>query len=112
MARHVRETPVPPSRRGVHALPGALEALVLSCLEKEAIMRPRSMAALRDSIAAIDLEPWTEADARSWWRERAHRVREYRSRRGRSDSSPTTVMVDMSQRQLPALESTQAVQAQ
>ena len=112
MARHVRETPVAPSRRGVHGVPGALEALVLSCLEKEAIMRPRTMSALRDAVAAIDIEPWTEADARAWWRERAHRVREYRSSRGRSDSSPMTVMVDMSQRQLPALESTQAVQAQ
>ncbi len=111
MARHVRETPVRPSLRG-RPVPGALEALVLSCLEKEPIMRPRSMAALREAVAMIELEPWTEEDARAWWRERAHRVRDYRSRRGRSDSSPTTVMVDMSQRQLPALDSTRVVQAQ
>jgi serine/threonine-protein kinase len=112
MARQVREAPVPPSQRSGRDLPGGFEALVLACLEKEPIMRPRSMVALRAAIDRLDVEPWTEAVARNWWRERAHRVRDARLRREQQDSAPTTVVVDLGERQAPGLESTQTVQAQ
>jgi hypothetical protein len=94
-------------------VPAGFEALVLGCLEKEPIMRPRSMVALRAAIDRLDVEPWTDAVARNWWRERAHRVREARARREEQDGARTTVVVDLSDRRKAAgLDSTQSVRAQ
>jgi serine/threonine-protein kinase len=68
IARHMRDTPVPPSRRVELPVPPALEQLVLSCLTKEPAGRPRNAADLSQALAAIDGEPWGEEQAREWWR--------------------------------------------
>ena len=113
MARQVREAPVPPSQRCGRDVPAGFESLVLACLEKEPIMRPRSMVALRAAIDRLDVEPWTDAVARNWWRERAHRVRDARARREQQPSAPTTLVVDLAERrEAAALDSTQSVRAQ
>ena len=52
-------------------IPGALEGVVLSCLEKDPERRPRDARALQDALDAAGVEPWTEADARGWWAARA-----------------------------------------
>ena len=67
IAMTLRDEPVPPSQRTGNAIPPALERLVLSCLAKKAYDRPRSVAELSRALAAIDVPPWTEEQAREWW---------------------------------------------
>ncbi len=71
LGHHLHTRPVPPSERLGHALPGSLEEVVLSCLEKDPERRPRDARALQDALAAAGVPPWTEADARAWWDARA-----------------------------------------
>jgi serine/threonine-protein kinase len=98
MARQVREAPVPPGQRLGRQLPRALEALVMGCLEKEPDARPSSMTALREAMEQLDCGSWSEADARRWWQERAHRVLAVQGGREEPGSAPTTVVVDMARR--------------
>ena len=54
IAKHIRDAPVPPSRRSELPVPAALDRVVLSCLEKQPADRPRDAATLSRSLAAID----------------------------------------------------------
>src|SRR5262245_21963594 len=66
---HANTPPVPPSGRTELPIPAALDALVLSCLAKERDHRPQSARALLQHLDAVPLtEPWTEDQAREWWR--------------------------------------------
>ncbi|MEL6189157.1 MAG: serine/threonine-protein kinase, partial [Myxococcota bacterium] len=65
--RHRHEAPVRPSERLGRALPEALEAVVLGCLEKSPEDRPASAQRLGQLFAASVEEPWTPADAEAWW---------------------------------------------
>jgi serine/threonine-protein kinase len=67
VAKHLRESPVPPSRRTDLPVPLALEALVLACLAKSPADRPASAAALRRALAGVEAEPWGEEQAGRWW---------------------------------------------
>jgi tRNA A-37 threonylcarbamoyl transferase component Bud32 len=69
VARHLRNEPVPPSLRAKVEVPQPLEALVLKCLAKRPSERPVDAAALRESLEAMKLRPWTDAEAREWWTE-------------------------------------------
>jgi hypothetical protein len=40
----------------------------MACLSKAAKDRPESAAELARSLAAIDGEHWTQAQAKEWWR--------------------------------------------
>ena len=66
-AQHLQAAPTPPSQRGPHVVPPALEHIVLSCLAKKPEDRPHSAAALDQQLAAAAVEPWSDADARQWW---------------------------------------------
>jgi serine/threonine-protein kinase len=68
IAKHLSTTPVPPSRRTSVTLPASLDELVLRCLAKDPDQRP-SAAELARSLAAIDVEPWSEEAAITWWRD-------------------------------------------
>jgi serine/threonine-protein kinase len=68
IARHLRSDPVPPSERAPFDVPPALDRLVLGCLAKKPEDRPRSAGELARSLAAAGVEPWTDAQAREWWR--------------------------------------------
>ena len=70
IAKHLSARPVPPSQRANVRVPAELERLVLACLSKEPAERP-SAAALHRSLAAVDVEQWTEEDAKEWWREKS-----------------------------------------
>ena len=74
-AAHLHERPEPPSERLGTPVDEVLEELLLDCLQKDAAHRPRDARALRDALSGIELDPpWTERDARVWWR--THEARE------------------------------------
>lgn len=68
---HVSTPPVPPSKHLQEKLPGALEALVLECLEKTPERRPASAEALREQLERLDIPRWTRAEAQRRWTETA-----------------------------------------
>jgi eukaryotic-like serine/threonine-protein kinase len=65
---HLHTPPTPPSERLGRALPKALEAWVLACLEKDPARRPSSAseAAERLSLWGLDGD-WSPTQAREWW---------------------------------------------
>jgi serine/threonine-protein kinase len=67
MSKHLQAAPVPPSERGAFTIPAGLDALVLSCLAKKPEERPQSVAELDRRLSAIDVEPWTDLQAKEWW---------------------------------------------
>jgi serine/threonine-protein kinase len=69
VARHLNDTPVPPSRRTTQAIPLGLDQLILALLAKRPEDRPRSATELARSLAAIDVPPWGEEQAAVWWEE-------------------------------------------
>jgi hypothetical protein len=66
---HVQKMPDPPSTRTSLAIPPELERLVMQCLEKRPADRPSTMAAVAERLAKCGVEPWTQAEARAWWKE-------------------------------------------
>jgi serine/threonine-protein kinase len=68
LVHHVHTLPVAPSTRTESHIPPALDELILSCLEKDPDARPSSAKELARRLEALDIEPWTEEDAREWWR--------------------------------------------
>src|SRR5262245_3189302 len=66
---HVHSEPPPLSRQARQPIPPRLEALVMSCLAKDPAARPPDADAMRDRLrTAIDGAPWSQAEARAWWR--------------------------------------------
>jgi len=70
IAKHLREDPLPLSERTSLPIPVALERAVHACLAKKPGQRPQSAAELARSLAAIEMDPWCEDQARQWWQGR------------------------------------------
>jgi eukaryotic-like serine/threonine-protein kinase len=68
LIEHVRTRPKPPSQRSGRAIPEPLEKVILDCLEKDAVNRPRSVRDLAGRLEDLRLEPWTCERAEEWWR--------------------------------------------
>jgi len=86
---HLHTAPIPPSERLGAPVSQRLSALLLSCLEKDPARRPSSARAFLDALDACDdVAPWTDDQARAWWKtsgqEIATRVRAAR----KSDGGP------------------------
>ena len=65
---HLHTPPVPPSERLGRALPAALEAWVLACLEKDPARRPASASEAAARLERCGLAgEWSPAEARAWW---------------------------------------------
>jgi len=65
---HAQSAPPPPSARAQQPIPPRLDALVLQCLAKEPVERPRDADELSARlVACIDGAPWTDAEAGAWW---------------------------------------------
>lgn len=67
LVKRLHDDPPPPSSRTELPLPAELERLVLACLARNPDGRPNA-AELSRALAALHVEPWTEADASDWWR--------------------------------------------
>jgi serine/threonine protein kinase len=67
-AAHLHEAPVPPSRRAGREMPSDLEALILKGLAKSPDDRPQNARELRETLLRCRVPPWTQDDARAWWR--------------------------------------------
>jgi len=77
---HLHTRPVPPSARLGHRMPEDLEALLLSCLEKDPRRRPQSAPEFTVRLRACrGIEAWSESGARVWWNQHGRRAQVLRS---------------------------------
>jgi len=68
LVHHAHTEPVPPSSRVEVAIPGELDALVMSCLAKNPADRPQSARVLSQRLERVSgLDVWTDERARAWW---------------------------------------------
>jgi serine/threonine-protein kinase len=68
LVMHAHQTPDPPSKRLGEHLHDGLEAVVMTCLEKNPNRRPQTARELGESLRGLHFEyPWTEERARLWW---------------------------------------------
>jgi serine/threonine protein kinase len=67
VAKHLHHEAVAPSVRGGIEIPQELDRLVLSCLAKNPNARPATAAELSHALRALDVQPWSEAQATEWW---------------------------------------------
>lgn len=66
---HIRQEPVPPSRRSELPIPAELDELVLTCLSKDRAARMQSATDLAVALAGIPVaNSWTAPRAAEWWR--------------------------------------------
>jgi serine/threonine-protein kinase len=67
---HLHTKPVAPAERLGRPLPATLSRLTLDCLEKDPDHRPESAEDFLKRLARCDdVAPWTESEARRWWKE-------------------------------------------
>jgi serine/threonine-protein kinase len=65
---HLHSRPVPPAERLGQPVPEGLQALLLSCLEKEPSRRPSFAGEFLEALDALrDVPPWSNEQARGWW---------------------------------------------
>jgi len=75
ISKHLHGTPEPLSRVSPNAVPQALEALILRCLEKDPARRPADARELARDLHAISFDPpWSDARAEAWWAARRESV--------------------------------------
>jgi serine/threonine-protein kinase len=68
IAGHIRDKPVPPSRRTHLPIPAELEALVMRCMSKDPDQRPQTADELQRLLAEVPLAtPWNQDRAHAWW---------------------------------------------
>ncbi|MGH9362812.1 MAG: serine/threonine-protein kinase, partial [Thermoanaerobaculia bacterium] len=84
---HLHTPPPRPSSATTLPIPEDIEAVVLSCLQKEPARRPPTAGALIDALDACrDAGAWSQKDSLSWWSQRA-------KTNGRSAADTPTVTV-------------------
>jgi serine/threonine-protein kinase len=65
---HVKDEPVPPSRRTEMEIGAEVEKLIMGCLEKEPSKRPQSAQDLLARLEACPVsDPWDSRRAGDWW---------------------------------------------
>jgi transcriptional regulator with GAF, ATPase, and Fis domain len=68
LLQHVQTAPVPPSERSELSIPRQLEAILMTCLEKDPTKRPVSALHFESQLARVPCtEQWTNDRARQWW---------------------------------------------
>jgi tRNA A-37 threonylcarbamoyl transferase component Bud32 len=74
-SHHLHTAPVPPSERLGRVVPATLEAWVLACLAKDPAERPPTAALAMATLDRCAVSPWTDDEARSWWRSKGRALR-------------------------------------
>jgi len=93
-SHNLHSVPPPPSTRVDHPIPSDLEALLLSCLEKEPDRRPRDAYELQAALrACVDARTWSESEARGWFAAHADALRARQQRT--TVHGAATVAVDL-----------------
>ena len=68
MMRHVREQPVPPSKRAETAVSAEFDDLIMQCLEKDPSRRPLHADAIGEALGRLRGNgAWSQQRAREWW---------------------------------------------
>ncbi|MGH9174670.1 MAG: protein kinase domain-containing protein, partial [Vicinamibacterales bacterium] len=67
LLHHVQTPPQPPSKVAPLPIPRELDAIVLTCLEKDPARRVGSAQELEAQLARVPCETWTQDQAREWW---------------------------------------------
>jgi len=66
--KHVKDDPVPPSRRSELEITPEFEKLIMSCLEKKPSQRPQTANDLLSQLESCPVKnPWDSERAGSWW---------------------------------------------
>jgi hypothetical protein len=65
--QHLNKTPRPVGGLAKHAVPPALEAVIMKCLSKKPSERYPSATAIADVLAKIEVADWDRAKAGQWW---------------------------------------------
>jgi serine/threonine-protein kinase len=87
---HLHARPMPPSERLGAPVPQDLEAVLLSCLEKDPARRPQSAADLRQRLSGCQgFGGWRADRARLWWTENAAALRTHASAAAREREPET-----------------------
>jgi serine/threonine-protein kinase len=69
LVMHAHQKPITPSKRVGRDIHPELEAVIMTCLEKNPAKRPQTARELRERLDALSFrEPWTEERAELWWR--------------------------------------------
>jgi len=69
LVMHAHQKPIAPSKRVELEIHEGLEAVVMSCLEKNPNRRPQTARELSEMLGSLTFAPaWTEERARLWWR--------------------------------------------
>jgi serine/threonine-protein kinase len=67
-AHHLHTAPIPPAVRLGRPVDRQLEAVLMSCLEKDSARRPPTAMAVHDALGASDAaSDWSAEDAQRWW---------------------------------------------
>ena len=75
LLQHVQAPPLPPSQRSELVIPKQLEALLMTCLEKDPAKRPASALELEAQLARVPCgPPWTNERAQQWWADHAPEI--------------------------------------
>jgi serine/threonine-protein kinase len=70
---HAQAAPVPLGQRAKQPIPEALEAVVMACVAKDPAARPHDADEVSARLAAsVPGEPWSQAEAATWWDQRAN----------------------------------------
>ncbi len=70
MVAHIKNTPVPPSTLSEFEVGPDLDAVILTCLEKDRANRPATADELARGLSACDVgEPWSADAAAAWWQQ-------------------------------------------
>jgi serine/threonine-protein kinase len=98
-AHHLHSVVVPPSQRLGKPIAASLEAIVLTCLEKDRANRPKDAATLLALLDACeDIASWTPDDARAWWSERGPALPTSKASRVEGPASGLTLEVALDHR--------------
>jgi serine/threonine protein kinase len=98
--KHLKESPIPPSRRGSNPVSAELEEAIMRCLEKEPNLRPQSVIELRALLLTSPrASDWGVEARAAWW---AKYQNEESSGPGKTDASgvslDATVKIDFASR--------------